>query len=102
MLDRFTRRFVVSEQFERLRFRVRHWHHRLIHIGHVRVRNDPAIDAENAPKLENAGIVARTGEMRWGKRSCEWQPVYMLTELGRALSEAGISPDDYLNGAYKS
>ncbi len=52
-------------------------------------------------KLENAGLLERTGEMRWGKQSCEWQPVYVLTELGRALSKAGISPDDYLNG-YKN
>ncbi len=49
-------------------------------------------------KLENAGLFERTGEMRWGERSCESQPVYVLTELGRALSKAGISPDDYLNG----
>ncbi len=49
-------------------------------------------------KLENAGLLERTGEMRWGELSCEWQPVYVLTELGRALSKAGISPDDYLNG----
>jgi hypothetical protein len=53
-------------------------------------------------EFENAGIVERTGEMRWGERSGEWQPVYVLTELGRALSEAGIAPADYLNGAYKS
>jgi hypothetical protein len=49
-------------------------------------------------KLENAGLFERTGEMRWGELSCEWQPVYVLTELGRALSKAGINPDDYLNG----
>jgi DNA-binding HxlR family transcriptional regulator len=49
-------------------------------------------------ELEIAGLVERTGEMQWGELSCEWQPVYKLTELGRALSKAGISPDDYLNG----
>ena len=49
-------------------------------------------------EFENAGIVERTGEMRWGERSGEWQPVYVLTELGRALSKAGIDPNDYLNG----
>ena len=53
-------------------------------------------------EFENAGIVERTGEMRWGELTREWQPVYVLTELGRALSKAGIDPDDYLNGAYKS
>ena len=53
-------------------------------------------------KFENAGLIERTGEMRWGERSCEWQPVYVLTELGRALSKAGVAPDDYLNGGYKS
>jgi hypothetical protein len=49
-------------------------------------------------KLENAGLIERTGEMQWGELSCEWQPVYVLTELGRALSKTGIDPDDYLNG----
>ena len=49
-------------------------------------------------KLENAGIIERTGELRWGERSGEWQPVYVLTELGHALSKAGIDPNDYLNG----
>jgi hypothetical protein len=48
--------------------------------------------------FQSAGIVKQTGEMRWGERSGEWQPVYVLTELGRALSKAGIGPDDYLNG----
>jgi DNA-binding HxlR family transcriptional regulator len=52
-------------------------------------------------KLENTGLIERTGEMRWGELSCEWQPAYELTELGRALSQAGIAPDDYLNG-YKN
>jgi hypothetical protein len=37
-------------------------------------------------KLENAGLIERTG------RSCEWQPVYVVSELGRALSKAGIAP----------
>jgi DNA-binding HxlR family transcriptional regulator len=49
-------------------------------------------------ELENAGLVERTGEIRWGERSGEWQPVYTLTELGRALSQTGIAPHDYLNG----
>ena len=40
--------------------------------------------------------------MRWGELSCEWQPVYVLTELGRALSKAGFDPDDYLNGVKSS
>jgi hypothetical protein len=53
-------------------------------------------------KLENAGLIERTGEMRWGERSCEWQPVYVASELGRALSKAGIAPADYLNGGYKN
>jgi hypothetical protein len=43
-------------------------------------------------KLENAGLIERTGEMRWGERSCEWQPVHVVSELGRALSKAGIAP----------
>jgi hypothetical protein len=46
-------------------------------------------------ELENEGIIERTGEMRWAERSREWQPVYDLSELGRALSKAGISPSDY-------
>ena len=27
-------------------------------------------------ELEHAGIIERTGEMRWAERSREWQPVY--------------------------
>jgi hypothetical protein len=46
-------------------------------------------------ELEHAGIIERTGEMRWGERYHEWQPVYALSELGRALSAAGISIDEY-------
>ena len=46
-------------------------------------------------ELECSGIIERTGEMRWAERSREWQAVYALTELGRALSDAGISLDDY-------
>jgi hypothetical protein len=45
------------------------------------------------------GIIERTGEMRWAERSREWQPVYALTELGRALSAADISLDDYQDRA---
>jgi hypothetical protein len=50
-------------------------------------------------ELEHAGIIERTGEMRWAERSREWQPVYATTELGRALSNAGISLDDYQDRA---
>ena len=46
-------------------------------------------------ELEHAGIIERTGEMRWSERHHEWQPVYDLSELGRALSAAGISVDEY-------
>ena len=48
-------------------------------------------------ELEHAGIIERTGEMRWAERSRE--PVYATTELGRALSDAGISLDDYQDRA---
>jgi DNA-binding HxlR family transcriptional regulator len=50
-------------------------------------------------ELENKGIVERTGEMRWAERSREWRPVYALSELGRALSAAGVSLDDYQDRA---
>ena len=50
-------------------------------------------------EFAHAGIIERTGEMRWAERSREWQPVYALTELGRALSDAGISLDDYQDRA---
>ena len=50
-------------------------------------------------ELEFSGIIERTGEMRWAERSREWQPVYALTELGPALSAAGISLDDYQDRA---
>jgi hypothetical protein len=46
-------------------------------------------------ELEFSGIIERTGEMRWAARSREWQPGYALTEVGRALSAAGIGLDDY-------
>ena len=46
-------------------------------------------------ELEHAGIIERTGEMRWSERHHEWQPVYAHTELGRALSAARISIDEY-------
>ena len=46
-------------------------------------------------ELEYAGILERTGEMRWSERYHEWQPVYALSELGRAFSAAGISIDEY-------
>jgi hypothetical protein len=50
-------------------------------------------------ELEHAGFIERTGEMRWAERSREWQPVYAPSELGRALSDAGISLDDYQDRA---
>ncbi len=46
-------------------------------------------------KLEYAGIIERTGEMRWSENHHEWQRVNDLSELGRALSAAGISIDEY-------
>ena len=46
-------------------------------------------------ELEYEGIIERTGEMRWAECSREWQPVYALSALGRALSAAGISVGDY-------
>ena len=50
-------------------------------------------------KLEYAGIIERTGEMQWAEHYHEWQPVCALSELGRALSAAGISIDEYQNRA---
>jgi uncharacterized protein YjiS (DUF1127 family) len=50
-------------------------------------------------ELECSGFIERTDEMRWAERSREWQQVYALTELGRALSDAGISRDDYQDRA---
>jgi hypothetical protein len=50
-------------------------------------------------ELECSGFIERTGEMRWAERSREWQPVYAITELGRALSDAGIGLDDYQDRA---
>jgi hypothetical protein len=50
-------------------------------------------------EVERSGIIERNGEMRWAERSREWQPVYALTELGRALSAADISLDDYQDRA---
>ena len=47
-------------------------------------------------ELEYAGIIERTGEMRWSENHHEWQPVYAHTDLRRALSAAGISIDEYL------
>jgi hypothetical protein len=46
-------------------------------------------------ELEYAGIIERTGEMRWADRYHEWEPVYALSELGRTLSAAGISIEEY-------
>jgi hypothetical protein len=50
-------------------------------------------------ELECAGIIERTGELWWGEHYHEWEPVYALSELGRALSAAGISIDEYQNRA---
>ena len=50
-------------------------------------------------ELEHAGLIERTGEMRWDEHHHEWQPVYALSELGRALSAAGISIREYQNRA---
>ena len=30
-------------------------------------------------ELEHAGIIQRTGEMRWSEQRHEWQPVYDLS-----------------------
>jgi hypothetical protein len=49
--------------------------------------------------VERSGIIERTGEMRWAERSREWQPVYAFTDLGRALSDAGIGLDEYQDRA---
>lgn len=46
--------------------------------------------------LEYAGLIERTGEMRWSDRCYEFQPVYTLTELGRALGAAGVGFAEYL------
>ena len=46
-------------------------------------------------ELEYAGIIERTGEMRRDEHRHEWQPLNDLSELGRALSAAGISIDEY-------
>jgi hypothetical protein len=47
-------------------------------------------------ELESAGVVKRTGEMRWSERCNEWQPVYAITELGKALEAGDI--EQYLRG----
>ena len=47
-------------------------------------------------KLENAGLVERTGEMRCDHLSCKWQPTHTLTELGRALFAAGVDFRNYI------
>lgn len=48
-------------------------------------------------KFERAGLIKRTGEMRWAKRHRKWQPVYVITELGKRLHDAGIDVDSYLD-----
>jgi hypothetical protein len=44
-------------------------------------------------ELEHKGIIER--EMRWDDDHHEWQRFYRLSELGRALSAAGISIEEY-------
>jgi hypothetical protein len=41
-------------------------------------------------ELENAGLLRRTGEWRWSDWCNEWQPIYIATELGKALDAADI------------
>ena len=36
-------------------------------------------------------------ETQWHERSHQWEPMYAITELGRAVSAAGISLDEYLS-----
>lgn len=47
-------------------------------------------------EYERAGLIERNGEMRWFDLCREWQPVYTITELGRAVTQAGMSLRDYL------
>jgi hypothetical protein len=47
-------------------------------------------------ELESAGLIERTGEMRWDEHRHEWEPVYAHSELRRALAAAGISIEEYL------
>ena len=47
-------------------------------------------------ELENAGLIERTGEMRWDEHRHEWEPVYTHTELRRALYAAVINIEEYL------
>jgi hypothetical protein len=75
-----------------------------LHIPHQPNEEERKIDAiaeiqAALNELKNEGIIERTGEMRWDERSREWQPVYALSELGRVLSAAGISFDEYRNRA---
>jgi hypothetical protein len=64
-------------------------HSKLEQIG--RMNETKAVLAE----LEYAGLVKC--ETRWSERNRQWEPMYALTELGRALSAAGISLDEYLS-----
>jgi hypothetical protein len=41
------------------------------------------------------GIAYRDG-VRWAERSGEFQPVYHLTELGKAMAAAGLKPSQML------
>ena len=68
------------------------------HQTYRRERKIDMIDEIKAAmaELEYAGIIERTGEMRWDEHHHEWQPVYAHTDLRRALSAAGISIDEYL------
>jgi hypothetical protein len=46
--------------------------------------------------IENAALIERTGEMRWRDLSCERQPTYTLTELGRALFAPRVDFRNYI------
>jgi hypothetical protein len=53
-------------------------------------------------QLEREGVIERTGKMRWSERCQEWQPVYVLSELGKKLEASGISPDEYRRNKAKA
>ena len=52
-------------------------------------------------EFERAGIIRRTGEMRWAKERREYQPVFVITELGIRLHDSGVDIDQYLDGTGK-
>jgi hypothetical protein len=45
-------------------------------------------------ELVYAGLVEC--EMRWDERSRQWEPMYSITELGRAVSVGGLNLEEYL------